>query len=637
MKLLRFVLLTCLLSGGAGNLCARTSEPDAPRIEQVFVLPGDPGASGSPATGGIALEQWRDLKVPLGQEQWLRLELSRLPDDHDGHEDWWLVVPAGNLRDAEAELRIDGRVIARARAGYTVPREQKSTPSTALALPLQDWTQGRAQVLLRCVPCYSTIDQPRIMDQAELWSWASTSLVIFSVYLGAVALLLIIQTLLYLHFRENAARDYAIFAAGLLIGSLIRTGYWDHALGGALHGFLLGDWREYVKVLNAWLGLRCICSFYDLTTNAPALARTIKRICWGYLVIAGSIPWLPPTVANFATSTAQMAAIISALASCALAFRLRLPGAAVSTVAWGGLSVGVVLGNLDAVRMLNLGTLNAEVVPTIGIIWEMLFNAIGLGYKLKALSDLKHEKEMHRAEAAGLGRMVRVLSHDISTPLSVITFASFQAKNAVHDKQLEQAGRVIDQIERAGREISEIVTLAKQVELLRLSSGQLHVEPLALDSLLRDLLEATAGPAAAKNIVLEVHTVGRPMQVMANRLILKHSVLGNALSNAVKFSPNGSRVDVALEISSDGAWAEIRIVDQGGGLPAAVLADLQKAEHVASLPGTAQEIGTGFGLPLMRDFVRGMGGSIAFETHCEGGKKGTRVAIRLRLATSPTA
>lgn len=635
MRLFRLLLLTLALFS-AGALAGRAQAPDAPQIVRVTLLPGDP-AGPAGAGAGLELATWSDLKVELGREHWLRLELARHSRSAGPHEDWWLVVPAGNLREIDAELRVDGRTVARSRAGYAVPRAEKSTPTTALALPLHDWAGGRAEVILRAVPCYSNLDHPRLMSQAELWRWGELSLLVFAAYVGAVALLLIIQTLLYWHFNEKAARDYAIFAAGLLIGSLIRTGYWDHAFGGSLPGFLLGDWREYVKVLNAWLGLRCICSFYDLTTRAPILARIINRFCWSFLVVALAVPFLSPMVANAATSAAQMVAIVSALVSCGLALHLRLPGAAVSTIAWTGLSAGVVLGNLDALRVISLGTVNAEVVPTLGILWEMLLNAIGLGYKLKALNDLKHEKEMHRAEAVGLGRMVRVLSHDISTPLSVITFASFQARHALGDKQLDSAGRMLGQIERAGREISEIVTLAKQVEILRLSGGQVHVEPVALDTLLRDLVESTSNLAGAKDVSLQLRVMDGSIHVRANRLILKHSVLGNALSNAVKFSPPGQPVQVTLTRRTDEPFAEIQIVDHGGGLPAAVLADLQKAERVPSSPGTAQEIGTGFGLPLMRDFVQAMGGTIVFETHRDGGSPGTRVIVRLQLVTAPAA
>jgi signal transduction histidine kinase len=114
-----------------------------------------------------------------------------------------------------------------------------------------------------------------------------------------------------------------------------------------------------------------------------------------------------------------------------------------------------------------------------------------------------------------------------------------------------------------------------------------------------------------------------PVRADQSRL---EQLLMNLVGNAVKYSPSGGAVRVALE-STDGT-AEIRIADEGIGIPAADLGSLGQP-FVRGAGRASTFAGMGVGLYVARLVAEGHGGSLQLES--EGDGKGTTVRVRLPL------
>jgi signal transduction histidine kinase len=112
--------------------------------------------------------------------------------------------------------------------------------------------------------------------------------------------------------------------------------------------------------------------------------------------------------------------------------------------------------------------------------------------------------------------------------------------------------------------------------------------------------------AAQKSISIEVSHEG-PLRVSADRVRLKQ-ILYNLLSNGVKFTPEGGRIQIETE-AIDG-FAQISVTDSGIGIPSehheSIFETFRQVGETAV--GTAQ--GTGLGLPITRRLVEGHGGRI---------------------------
>jgi K+-sensing histidine kinase KdpD len=139
-----------------------------------------------------------------------------------------------------------------------------------------------------------------------------------------------------------------------------------------------------------------------------------------------------------------------------------------------------------------------------------------------------------------------------------------------------------------------------------------------------ELGETTAffqAEAERKQVRLTLSVPKDPLAVIATREGVR-SVVSNLVSNAIKYSPNGTAVSIRLEPAPGGA--RIRVEDQGIGIPAEEKAKLFSEFFRAANARSFTEAGTGLGLAIVKSIMDGFGGSVAIESE-EG--KGTTVDL----------
>jgi signal transduction histidine kinase len=154
---------------------------------------------------------------------------------------------------------------------------------------------------------------------------------------------------------------------------------------------------------------------------------------------------------------------------------------------------------------------------------------------------------------------------------------------------------------------------------------ELRVEAVDLADTVRTQVEVHTACAAKKDLAMTLACElpdGCVALADTDRTKLVQ-VLNNVLSNAVKFTPQGS-VQVAVRVEDTDFV--IQVDDSGRGIPPQRLARIFERFSTASTPGTAHEEGTGLGLALSRDLMRLLGGSIDLSSRAGGG---TRALIRL--------
>lgn len=102
------------------------------------------------------------------------------------------------------------------------------------------------------------------------------------------------------------------------------------------------------------------------------------------------------------------------------------------------------------------------------------------------------------------------------------------------------------------------------------------------------------------------------LTLKADEVVLRENVLGNLLSNALKFSKENGVVN--LGATSKGKQVIIYIKDHGDGIPMDIRKSLFDTSVKTSLEGTSGERGTGFELPIAKLFTEKVGGKLEFET-----------------------
>jgi len=159
------------------------------------------------------------------------------------------------------------------------------------------------------------------------------------------------------------------------------------------------------------------------------------------------------------------------------------------------------------------------------------------------------------------------------------------------------------------------------------------LQPVDLEAIVLECVESSLPAAGAKRIVLRAHTERLP-EVEADSARLAQ-VLDNLVSTALKFTPDGGRVDVRLAVA--GGAAVIEVQDTGHGLDATDQDQLFERFFRSSRAAENAIPGTGLGLAIAKTIVERHGGRITLEST---GDAGTTVRVELplsqrKLARSP--
>ncbi|WP_236518656.1 ATP-binding protein [Sandaracinus amylolyticus] len=242
-----------------------------------------------------------------------------------------------------------------------------------------------------------------------------------------------------------------------------------------------------------------------------------------------------------------------------------------------------------------------------------------------------------RANAESLARLrdefVGTVSHELRTPVNAILgFAVLLKQRVTGDPKVAHG---LDVIERNARAQARLID--DMLDLGRILGGKMALVPERLDLRvpIRDALESVRMSARAKHLTLEVELGDEPVPVMGDAGRLQQ-VAWNLLSNALKFTPSGGRVRIALR--REGERALLEVVDTGEGIDPAFLPHVFDRFRQQDASSTRVHGGMGIGLAITRQLVELHGGQVRAESAGRG--RGARFEVALpiaELATQPHA
>ncbi len=147
---------------------------------------------------------------------------------------------------------------------------------------------------------------------------------------------------------------------------------------------------------------------------------------------------------------------------------------------------------------------------------------------------------------------------------------------------------------------------------LETGKKKLDMEEIIFGDIIKDLALIFEEKLMDKNIALVWLPDDETTTLVAENISFRMSVLYNLLSNAITFSPRGSRIEIRCrEINSQ---TRIDLRDYGSGIPRELRENLFSTTHQTNRIGTEGESGTGFGMPLVQFYISLYGGSISFVT-----------------------
>src|SRR6185436_14184961 len=191
---------------------------------------------------------------------------------------------------------------------------------------------------------------------------------------------------------------------------------------------------------------------------------------------------------------------------------------------------------------------------------------------------------------------------------------------------LDETGRAhaLEVIERNTRTQTRMVE--DLLDMSRIMTGQFRIEPRSVDfaTVIVAAVDAVRPAVDAKGLQLVTHLdpgTG-PVSGDPDRL---QQVVWNLLTNAVKFTPRGGRIEVTLE--RRGSQIETRVSDTGRGIAADFLPHVFERFSQAETSMARAQSGLGIGLALVRHLVELHGGGVAVASEGEG--RGATFTVRL--------
>ncbi|HUK94622.1 MAG TPA: HAMP domain-containing sensor histidine kinase [Gaiellaceae bacterium] len=218
---------------------------------------------------------------------------------------------------------------------------------------------------------------------------------------------------------------------------------------------------------------------------------------------------------------------------------------------------------------------------------------------------------------------VSLVSHELRTPLTSIRGYVELMLDDRYGLSADQR-RFLEIVDRNSARLLELV--ADLLFLAQIDAGKLviEVDTVDLNQIVEECVETSSPAADVRGIRLGAHLDPVP-EIQGDRARLAQ-VLDNLVSNAVKFTPRGGRVDVRLRTDRDAVVLEVK--DTGLGIPADEQAQLFDRFFRSSTATQNAIPGTGLGLTITKAIVERHGGLIAVDS---AENVGTTVRVRLPL------
>jgi two-component system sensor histidine kinase BaeS len=234
-----------------------------------------------------------------------------------------------------------------------------------------------------------------------------------------------------------------------------------------------------------------------------------------------------------------------------------------------------------------------------------------LGHTFNQMAESLQQAETTRRA------MTADIAHELRNPLAVQRANLEALLDGIYPPTPENLTPILEQNQLLTRLVEDLRTLALA------DSGELKLEqhPTELPRLVRRVVERFMTQAKANQIHLEVvAATSMPALVLdAGRV---EQILGNLLSNALRHTPPGGRIQVRIELQPSAqqpASVLVAVHDSGAGIPAEALPHIFERFYRADRSRSRSQGGTGLGLAIARRLAEALGGNLTAANHPQGG------------------
>lgn len=579
---------------------------------------------------------------------------SRYPSQgfRDGLQ-WFLVTLDNNTRFPYWFLRIsrphldfldiylfdrDGNAIDHQRMGDRIPFSQREFRHYHL-ISLQSFPpQDRSYLLIRAQGD-NVIEMPVSIKTPVAFSQQDNQIsLLYGIYYGAIIAMCIFNLMIFLSIREPSYLLYVLYLGTFGLNLFTREGL--------SYQWLWPDspmWNHYslpiFNLLTLAFSMLFVQHFLELRTRLPFMNRVIT------IVTVLALLAIPFTLISFHYSIQITTAavlpwpfIMLVLSlwliyqgySPARYFLLAFLSVAVATTIFILKAFGVVEGSWLIENIMQLGTFLEAVLLSFALAHRMTVlkseNARIQREATEALEQRVEERTQELNSAlSSRSEFLAVMSHEIRTPLNGIIGTVDMLKTSPLNNEQQHNLNIIEQ---SGNSLLNLIN--DILDYSRIEAGKMPIEQTRFDlhELVNDSLGLFQHKARVQSNVLTCemgkdlghYCVGDPVRL--------RQIMVNLISNAVKFTDNGTITLAATRDSDNADYVLFEVIDTGIGISPEQLTNLFDHFQQGDSSTSRRYGGTGLGLAICKQLVEIMGGEIGVDSRRN---EGSRFWFRLPL------
>ena len=222
------------------------------------------------------------------------------------------------------------------------------------------------------------------------------------------------------------------------------------------------------------------------------------------------------------------------------------------------------------------------------------------------MHDLTEREELNRLQE----ELISSMSHEMRTPLAKIHSIAELVSGSLDDKIEVKSRRYLDTLVTESERLSHFLDRVLNVHELENQETQVELRPIPLVFLVENLVEEWRIIAPERNFILTKTSLPAWVEADENGL---HSVLSNLLENATKYSPEGSDIEVKIDIDGQ-KNVQVSVIDQGSGIPKEFQERIFERFFRVSGEDSQMVYGHGIGLYVAKILMTEMGGHIWVES-----------------------
>lgn len=412
-----------------------------------------------------------------------------------------------------------------------------------------------------------------------------------------------------------------------------------------------GQTFDYMLPILIWVNLVPISALLLLKRTGRAwLATSVAGV--GCLLsttalafVTGGLrsPWLPIFVIfpaqAFVLAGVRGVLLIAVLTSMMIGFLIGAESIGILPVV-GDMSLTSpylhFLGILYPLTLLTINTMNNEARRANALrtlersIEEARQQARALAESRTQMAELAEKAE---ASSHSKSLFLAMMSHELRTPMTgVLGMVDLLELTPLNREQRE----LLEGVRSSAGSLLNIVNDVLDFSKIEADKLQLQPAPFETERLVKDMVTLFSGPAKMRGLSLESHLEGRVSPRVEGDSLRLRQVLGNLLSNALKFTEKGGVVLRTWTAPQDEGWEQLwfSVQDTGTGMTPEQLSAIFEPFVQASGQVERRFGGTGLGLTICRKLVQAMGGEIMVESRPLGGSIFT-FWVRVRTLEEP--